>query len=62
MTQQLHSWSFIKRSEKLCSHKNLHVNVYRNFIHNSKRTGNNADVLKLVNGQTGTPYLNTTQQ
>ena len=35
--------------DNLCQHKNLYVNVHSTFIHNSKKTGNNPNVLQTVN-------------
>lgn len=35
MAQQLHCWAFIPEKLRLCPHKNLYINVYGNFIHNS---------------------------
>lgn len=31
--QQLYSWKFTPEKWRLCSHKNLHKNVYSSFIH-----------------------------
>ena len=36
-TQQLHTWAFIQRNDGLFLHKNLYMNIYRHFIHNSSK-------------------------
>lgn len=34
----------------LCPHKNLHMDVYNNFIHDHQNVGSQPDVLQQVNG------------
>lgn len=55
MTQQSLFFLYLsKRNENLSSYKHLYINVYSSFFHNhdSPKTGNNPNILQLVNGQT----------
>ena len=37
MTQQFHSSNVPKRTEDICSHKNLYMDVHSSIIHNSQK-------------------------